>query len=223
MGESSLESKREHFVLEVDSLDGKPMSPLNTGRWTEHEHDDFIKGLKRYGKNWDMLAYSVKTRSATQVRSHAQKYFLKCAARCKRKLEPEYVSLKQNTAVLDLCIDSQINHKIPQLEFIKYPSYCALDLGPQTDTSRPKHVPSSYTSTTLQQCTSILTELSNYEFATREQSEAEFNGGYEHNQQFEPLPYKRPRYTYPGSNTIEQEQPNDRTIDTYNIAELLIG
>ena len=104
-------------------------SPYNTGRWTDQEHEDFIKGLRSYGKNWDMLAYSVKTRSATQVRSHAQKFFLKCASKYKRKVEPEYVSLKQNTAVLDLCMTSTESNKIPRLEGTYSPQYETLPVG----------------------------------------------------------------------------------------------
>lgn len=81
----------------------KRLRPYNTGRWTEKEHQDFLKGLRKYGKNWDMLAYSVLTRSATQVRSHAQKYFQKCASQYSSEVPSEYVSLKQNSAILDAC------------------------------------------------------------------------------------------------------------------------
>ena len=48
-----------------------------TGRWSEKEHRVFLEGLKLYGKNWKILSEHIKTRSCTQVRSHAQKYFIK--------------------------------------------------------------------------------------------------------------------------------------------------
>lgn len=47
-----------------------------TGRWTKSEHDRFIKGFEKYGKKWTEVQKVVKTRSLTQVRSHAQKVFL---------------------------------------------------------------------------------------------------------------------------------------------------
>lgn len=119
---------KEQVVSETPNTQKPPHNPYNTGRWTDQEHEDFINGLRRYGKNWDMLAYSVKTRSATQVRSHAQKFFLKCASKYKRKIEPEYVSLKQNTAVLDLCISPHSN-KVPKLEGTLSPQYETMPLN----------------------------------------------------------------------------------------------
>ncbi|KAJ7950721.1 Transcription factor DIVARICATA like [Quillaja saponaria] len=47
--------------------------------WTRKEHELFLEGLAKYGKgDWKSIARSVvKTRTSTQVASHAQKYFLK--------------------------------------------------------------------------------------------------------------------------------------------------
>lgn len=44
------------------------------GRWTTEEHDRFIEGLKKYGKNWNMVSAFVGTRKSDQTRSHAQKF-----------------------------------------------------------------------------------------------------------------------------------------------------
>ena len=72
---------------------------LFLGRWTKEEHLTFIKGLELYGKGWKKIANLVKTRTGiapmyvffcdtfillnyfpvVQIRTHAQKYFLKLA------------------------------------------------------------------------------------------------------------------------------------------------
>ncbi|KAJ1422526.1 Homeodomain-like protein, partial [Ochromonadaceae sp. CCMP2298] len=47
------------------------------GRWTREEHLTFIKGLEMHGKGWKKIASLIKTRTVVQIRTHAQKYFLK--------------------------------------------------------------------------------------------------------------------------------------------------
>jgi len=47
------------------------------GRWTPPEHAAFLQGLALYGREWKRVSADIPTRSASQVRSHAQKYFAK--------------------------------------------------------------------------------------------------------------------------------------------------
>lgn len=82
----------------------------STGRWTKKEHEVFLEGLKEMGKNWREISLIMKTRSPVQVRTHAQKFFLKMA-RTQKKLNGdgkdiglEYTSLKKHTAVLSSCL-----------------------------------------------------------------------------------------------------------------------
>lgn len=49
----------------------------NTGRWTKEEHELFLKGLEIHGKGWKQIATLIKTRTVVQIRTHAQKHFLK--------------------------------------------------------------------------------------------------------------------------------------------------
>ncbi len=49
----------------------------SNGRWTDEEHRKFLEAFNLYGKNWKLVQGYVGTRSATQARSHAQKYFAK--------------------------------------------------------------------------------------------------------------------------------------------------
>ena len=47
------------------------------GRWTTEEHIRFLKGCLLYSNNWKKVESYVKSRSSTQIRSHAQKYLIK--------------------------------------------------------------------------------------------------------------------------------------------------
>ncbi|CAN6439149.1 unnamed protein product [Victoria cruziana] len=55
--------------------------------WTEEEHRRFLSGLERYGKgDWQSISRNVViTKTATQVASHAQKYFLRQAIPTKER------------------------------------------------------------------------------------------------------------------------------------------
>ncbi|KAK7237070.1 ubiquitin modification-dependent histone binding protein [Aureococcus anophagefferens] len=62
------------------SASGAPRSAgrvLSTGRWTAEEHEEFIKCLAIYGREWKKVSERITTRTAAQIRSHAQKYFKK--------------------------------------------------------------------------------------------------------------------------------------------------
>ncbi len=49
----------------------------NGGRWTEAEQKLFLEAYNLYGKDWKKIQNYVGTRTSTQARSHAQKYFAK--------------------------------------------------------------------------------------------------------------------------------------------------
>lgn len=57
----------------------KPLSSKSasksSGRWTKEEHQRFVEGLKKFGKNWKQVEEYVGTRNGAQIRSHAQKFF----------------------------------------------------------------------------------------------------------------------------------------------------
>ena len=49
----------------------------NEGRWTKDEHNKFLEGLVIYGTNWKNFKSLIRSRTSVQIRSHAQKFFLK--------------------------------------------------------------------------------------------------------------------------------------------------
>jgi len=50
---------------------------MNSGRWSSEEHKRFLAGLDQFGTgNWKKITDMVGTRSCTQIRTHAQKYFI---------------------------------------------------------------------------------------------------------------------------------------------------
>lgn len=108
------------------------------GRWSAQEHDRFVKALSLYGKDWKKVERFVGTRSILQVRSHAQKYFL--------KLKKRYtVPVRQETSdspcerITDKLKDLEREY-FRKLNFLNY-SYC-LQLLSSSHNSKPFALPS---------------------------------------------------------------------------------
>jgi len=59
----------------------KPRKPYTKTKprvsWTQKEHAMFLKALEMYNRDWKRIEEFVGTKTVIQIRSHAQKYFLK--------------------------------------------------------------------------------------------------------------------------------------------------
>ncbi|CAL4918740.1 unnamed protein product [Urochloa decumbens] len=59
----------------------KPRRPYTVTRprerWASDEHDRFLHALVLFGRDWKRIEAFVATKTSTQIRSHAQKHFLK--------------------------------------------------------------------------------------------------------------------------------------------------
>ena len=69
---SNFQRKRKRKSEDVDKLEKQ-----QAGRWTDDEHQLFLTAFHQFGRNWTKVAKFIPTRSSTQVRSHAQKFFTK--------------------------------------------------------------------------------------------------------------------------------------------------
>eukprot|EP00331_Platyophrya_macrostoma_P003776 CAMPEP_0176431040 /NCGR_PEP_ID=MMETSP0127-20121128/14592_1 /TAXON_ID=938130 /ORGANISM="Platyophrya macrostoma, Strain WH" /LENGTH=246 /DNA_ID=CAMNT_0017813005 /DNA_START=35 /DNA_END=775 /DNA_ORIENTATION=- len=71
-----------------ESSDYQSGGKQSNGRWTKEEHQRFVEAIKNYGKNWKKVEEFVGTRSGAQIRSHAQKFFLRLEKELKHKQNP---------------------------------------------------------------------------------------------------------------------------------------
>ena len=77
--EVTYENKNKFITKKINNKSNLPnINGLNFGQWNKSEKIKFIEGIYIYGSNWKLIKKNIGTRLASQVRSHAQKFFLKC-------------------------------------------------------------------------------------------------------------------------------------------------
>lgn len=76
----------DHY-LPHPSQDPSEDQSRSSGRWSQEEHHRFIEGLTQYGKNWKKVEDFIGTRSGAQIRSHAQKFFIRLTKEFKKRID----------------------------------------------------------------------------------------------------------------------------------------
>lgn len=70
----------KHAQSVIRQVQTPPQKSRFKRSWTPEEHRLFLQAMRKYGKGkWKEIAAEVKTRTANQCQSHAQKYFLRQA------------------------------------------------------------------------------------------------------------------------------------------------
>ena len=76
------------------------------GRWSREEHKKFIEAIIKFGNNWKEVQEYVNSRTSTQARSHAQKFFEKIKKNNTLKffesLDSDYSENFTNATILQL-------------------------------------------------------------------------------------------------------------------------
>lgn len=91
-------------LVDVEKERVKADSPKVQSRyWTPHEHKRFLEALQKFGpKDVRAIANYVGSRNATQVRTHAQKYFLRVAREAKQGTSALQAARKRSMSESDL-------------------------------------------------------------------------------------------------------------------------
>ena len=74
---NNLKHKQRHVPIKNNNNISYNDKNYSAGRWKSDEHQRFVDAIIRYGNNWRQVQRCVGTRSSTQTRSHAQKFFEK--------------------------------------------------------------------------------------------------------------------------------------------------
>ena len=67
----------------------------NKGKWTQAEHETFLKGFEIYGNNWNMISTMVTTRTSTQIKTHAQKYHASLSSDARARISENNVEAQR--------------------------------------------------------------------------------------------------------------------------------
>lgn len=100
-----LESSSPTEFEEASKNDSK-----TSGRWTSDEHRLFLEAVEKFGqKNWAKITAHIQTRSVIQVRTHAQKYYLRLERAKKRSLEKKDKKIMKDSSAVFQVVNNCLN------------------------------------------------------------------------------------------------------------------
>lgn len=95
---SKKESEDEIFnEQDLSMCNSEKNSNFNLGRWQPEEHQRFIQAMFLYGNEWRKVQEYIGTRSSTQARSHAQKFFIRLKKRFSNENFPDIESIQRKS------------------------------------------------------------------------------------------------------------------------------
>ncbi|GFP81017.1 protein reveille 6 [Phtheirospermum japonicum] len=143
----------ENTTSQLEDLSKKVRKPYTITKsresWTEPEHDKFLEALQLFDRDWKKIEAFVGSKTVIQIRSHAQKYFLKVQKsganehlpppRPKRKAAHPYPQKASKIApVISKELSSfQASPTIPDAGFGRRPDPSALLKNPDAAASVP--------------------------------------------------------------------------------------
>ncbi|KAM0060538.1 putative transcription factor MYB-HB-like family [Helianthus debilis subsp. tardiflorus] len=109
--------------------------------WTEDEHKLFLLGLQQVGKgDWRGISRKfVKTRTPTQVASHAQKYFLRRSNLNRRRRRSSLFDITTDS-VADTPMEEQVVHEVNNSQPMQPPMQSSHQISPLSMAAFPAAV-----------------------------------------------------------------------------------
>jgi len=101
-------------VMELGEKGNDSVSKKSQSRyWTKEEHEKFLEALQLFGKkDVKNISIHVGSRNPTQVRTHAQKYFLKQKKRNREKISAQRKRTNAKRRTISTRMDQAPNQKI---------------------------------------------------------------------------------------------------------------
>ncbi|XP_062149705.1 protein REVEILLE 6-like isoform X2 [Alnus glutinosa] len=115
--------------------------------WTEPEHDKFLEALQLFDRDWKKIEAFVGSKSVIQIRSHAQKYFMKVQKsgtsehlpppRPKRKAAHPYPQKASKNVLLQMSGSFQTSSALLESGYVLRPDSSSMLGGPVTSAAMP--------------------------------------------------------------------------------------